>query len=107
MSTSYHPQADGQTEIVKKCIENYLRCFTRDRPKHWTYWLPWAEYWYNTTWHASIQMTPFEVVYGLPPPRSLTYVLGTTCVEAVDEVLRNCEQILTLLQQICSIPNNA
>lgn len=49
MSTSYHPQTDGQTEIVKKCLENYLCCFTQDRPKQWSSWLLWAEYWYNTT----------------------------------------------------------
>lgn len=98
MSTSYHPQTDGQTEIVNKCLENYLRCFTQDSPKHWTSWLPWAEYWYNTSWHASTRMTPFEAVYGTPPPRLLSYIPGTTRVEAVDEVLRNREQILNLLQ---------
>ena len=44
MSTSYRPQTDGQTKIVKKSLENYLRCFAYDRPKQWINWLPWAEF---------------------------------------------------------------
>jgi transposase InsO family protein len=44
MSTSYHPQTDGQTEVVNKSLENYLRCFAHDRLKQWLSWLPWAEY---------------------------------------------------------------
>jgi len=97
LSTSYHPQTDGQTEIVNKCVENYLRYSTQDNPKHWTNWLPWAEYSYNTTWHSSIKLTPFEPVYGVPPPKLLNYIPGTTRVEAVDDVLRNIGQILNLL----------
>jgi len=49
--------------------------------------------------HSSIKMTSYKVVYGVPPPRLLNYVPGTTRVEAVDEVLRNREQILNLFQQ--------
>jgi hypothetical protein len=62
MSSNYHPQTDGQSEVVNKCLENYLRCFTQDRPKQWLMWSPWAEFWYNTTWHSSIKMTPYEAV---------------------------------------------
>jgi IS30 family transposase len=32
-SSTYHPQSDGQTEALNKCIKTYLRCYTRAKPK--------------------------------------------------------------------------
>jgi transposase InsO family protein len=31
MSLTYHPQIEGQVEIVNKCVEAYLHCFTIDK----------------------------------------------------------------------------
>ncbi|GKB58283.1 hypothetical protein Tco_0914469 [Tanacetum coccineum] len=36
--------SDGQTEVVNRCLECFLRCMTGERPKEWTQWLTFAEY---------------------------------------------------------------
>jgi len=67
MSTAYHPQTDGQIEIVNKSLEQYLRTFTSDRPHHWASWLILVEFWFNSSFHISLKLTPFEALYGFPP----------------------------------------
>ncbi|CAJ2641256.1 hypothetical protein L195_g033199 [Trifolium pratense] len=64
MSTAYHPESDGQTEVVNRCLETYLRCFIVDQPKTWVAWIHWAEYWFNSPFHSATEQTPFEIVYG-------------------------------------------
>ena len=89
MSSSYHPQSDGQTEVVNKSLEHYLRAFVADRPQAWVDCLPLAEFWFNTNFHSSIKLTPFEALYGYPPPKLVDYVPGTTRVAAVDLLLQD------------------
>jgi transposase InsO family protein len=48
-SSAYHPQSNGQTEALNKCLEGYLRCYTGGKPKEWSFWLPMAKWWYTPT----------------------------------------------------------
>nr|GEV89038.1 reverse transcriptase [Tanacetum cinerariifolium] len=89
MSTVYHLQSDGQTEVLNRCLEDYLRCFTSHNPRTWLQYLPWAEWCYNTSWHSAIKMTPFEAVYGRSPPSLLDYIVGTSKVDVVDALLQS------------------
>lgn len=73
LSTAYHPQTDGETETVNRCLETNLKCMTSERPKHWSKWLALAEYWYNTNFHSSLQMIPFEVLYNTKPQLSILH----------------------------------
>lgn len=37
--TTYHPQTDGQSEVVNWGLEQYLRAFTHDKPQTWSSFL--------------------------------------------------------------------
>ncbi|KAH0987503.1 hypothetical protein GBA52_014680 [Prunus armeniaca] len=86
-SSSYHPQSDGQTEVLNRTLEHYLRCFVDDKPSTWVHWLLWAEWWYNTTFQAAIKMSPYQALYGVPPPSVPQYLQDTSLVQAVDQTL--------------------
>nr|KYP55896.1 Retrotransposable element Tf2 [Cajanus cajan] len=98
MLTAYHPQSDGQSEVLNKCLELYLRCFTFDSPREWSKFLPWAEYWYNTTYHTTAGMTPFKAVYGRDPPQLLKYVPHDKDPIVVKEQLLTRDAILQKLK---------
>jgi len=95
MTSAFHPQSDGQSEAANCVIVMYLRCFTGDRPRQWLRWLPWAEYVYNTAYQASLQETPFRVVYGRDPPTIRSYEPGDTRVAAVARDMEERTEFLT------------
>lgn len=99
MSSAYHPHTDGQTEVLNRYLEQYLRTFTADQPKLWSTYLHWAEYHYHTCYHSAIGMSPFQALYGQQPPTIPTYVSGTTSVQAVDEALTVRDALLQRLKE--------
>ncbi|GJW24444.1 ty3-gypsy retrotransposon protein [Tanacetum coccineum] len=98
MSTTYHPQSDGQTKVVNRCLECFLRCMTGDKPKEWTQWLSLAEYWYNTNFYTAIQTTPYEALYGQSPTFHIPYIEGSSSVDLVDRTLLAREEAIKLLK---------
>ena len=63
-STSFHPQSSGQVERVNQILEDMLRACVISFGKNWEKSLPFAEFAYNNSFQSSLNMAPFEFLYG-------------------------------------------
>ncbi|GJW68498.1 putative nucleotidyltransferase, ribonuclease H [Tanacetum coccineum] len=64
ISTTYHPQTDGQTEVTNKAIKHILERSVRYNPKDWSEKLNDALWAFRTAYKTPTGCTPFRMVYG-------------------------------------------
>jgi hypothetical protein len=94
LSSAFRPQTDGQSEVTNHVIVMYLRCLAGDWSWSWLRRLPWAEYYFNTSYQTALRTTPFQVVYGRPPLPMVPFQSGATKVLAMDRQLRDRDTFL-------------
>ena len=73
LSTAFHPQTDGQTEIMNQYLDQRLRPFVNYYQDNWSELLPIMDYAQLTLPHDSIGMSPFELLYGYSPRTSFDW----------------------------------
>ena len=66
MSTAFHLQTDGQLEKTIQILEDMLQACILDLNDRWEEHLPLVKFAYNNSYQASIQMAPYEALYGRP-----------------------------------------
>nr|GEW79415.1 putative reverse transcriptase domain-containing protein [Tanacetum cinerariifolium] len=64
MSTAYHLETNGQSERTIQTLEDILCACVIDFGKGWVKHLPLAKFSYNNSYHASINASPYEALYG-------------------------------------------
>ena len=100
MSTTYHPQSDGQAEKANATLEMFLKTYISQLPRteQWVRLLPLAEFAYNAAKHKAIGMAPFEADIGYvprlpldhlaPDPQRLASEEGPAYAEKLSKTLR-------------------
>jgi hypothetical protein len=63
-SSAYHLWTDGHTERTNQILEDMLRAYALKYGKSWDNSLPYAEFSYNNSYMASVEMAPYEALYG-------------------------------------------
>lgn len=69
-----------------------------DHPRLWYKFLHLAEYWYNTSFHTSIQISPFKALYGRDPPSISDYASDSTTDDTLAVTLQQHHKILAKLK---------
>ena len=67
LSSTFHPQIDGQTEVVNRSLGNFLRSLVGNKPSNWEMVLAQVEFAYNNSMNRIIRKTPFEIVTRIHP----------------------------------------
>ena len=67
LSIVFHPQTDGQTEIINQYIDQCLQPFVNYYQDDWSSLIPMIDYAQFTLYHESIRMSPFELLKGYKP----------------------------------------
>ena len=65
MSSAYHPQSDGQTEVTNRSLGDMLRCLVGNNIKSWDTILCQVEFAHNHAVNRSTSFSPFRVIYGI------------------------------------------
>jgi hypothetical protein len=63
-SSAYHPQTDGQTEVVNRSLGDLLRSLVTEHHSSRDQILPQAEFVYNDSVNRSTGKSPFQILYG-------------------------------------------
>ncbi|WVZ81092.1 hypothetical protein U9M48_028511 [Paspalum notatum var. saurae] len=63
-SSAYDPQTSGQVERVNQILEDMLMACALTYSTKWDECLPLAEFAYNNSYQKSLEMAPFEALYG-------------------------------------------
>jgi len=95
LSTSFHPQTDGQTERINQILETYIRLYCDYMQNNWNKLLTYAEFSYNNIQHSTTKVSPFFANYGFHPISIPNQLSTTTCeTPAVSEFLSSMMEIL-------------
>ena len=83
-TTAWHPQSNGIVERFNGTLKRTLKLWVNETQNDWDIYIPYAMFAYHTSFHSTMQETPFYMTYGRDPSTILTKTLGIRPEQAKD-----------------------
>jgi transposase InsO family protein len=99
LSTAFHPQTDGQTEVMNQYLDQRLRPFVNYYQDNWPDLLPIMDYAQLTLPHDSIGMSPFELLNAYPPRTSFDWQTPKTTTPRERLNREEAQKVVRTLQE--------
>ena len=103
LSTAYHPQTDGQSERTIQTLEDMLRACIIDFGGTWDSHIPLVEFSYNNSYHSSIGMAPYEMLYGRKCRTPICWgEVGHRSICGTELIMKTVEKVETVRERLKS-----
>ncbi|GKF58351.1 putative reverse transcriptase domain-containing protein, partial [Tanacetum coccineum] len=101
MSTTYHPQTEGQSKRAIQTLEDMIRACVIDFENGWVKHFPLVGFSNNNSYHASIKAAPFEALYGRKCRSPVCWAeVGEVQFTGPEIVQETIEKIIQIKQRI-------
>jgi hypothetical protein len=104
-SIAFHPQTDGQTNVVNQMIVHIPCMYNYKHPCTWDESLPYVQHGYNRALHSSTGHSPFQVGLGFQPlgPIDVALPLATAQTNSSPDqfAINKATRFIELIQHIC------
>ena len=97
LSTSFHPQTDGQSERVNQVMQTMLRA-TVDKYAEWSTKLPYIEFAYNSSISTSTGYSPFYANKGFNPRSPLSLHAPSSSPPSIKERVTRLKDVIRDVQ---------
>ena len=100
MSTTFHPQTDGQSERTIQ-VRGHAASMRPGSSGSWEEHFPFVEFAYNNSYQASMQMAPYEALYGRPCKSPLCWTeVGERSITGPDLIRGTSEKVSLMRQRL-------
>ena len=103
LTTAYHPQADGQTEILNQTIEVAIRAFINKNRNNWSTVLPYLAFAYNNSPHTATKYALAYLLYGFHPCAPFNFLTDEPRIERANPYEFNSPEAQQFTEDITAL----